>query len=131
MEEDFCLLGMVSDEKDYRLCWLINHTLNVEFRKEDDLALPHKKLKLEQHFSNYLYHDENAFLSYRIIKNRSDEGFFLEELKNLDYLVHIQGELSEMHIRNFIREIGDLAEIRMLIPVELRLIRNTDRLYLW
>jgi len=132
MEEDFCLLGMVSDEKDYRLCWLINRAMNVDFRREDNLELYHKRLKVKQQFANFSFNDEHAFLNYRIIKNRSEEGFFLDEVKNLDYLIHIQGELSETHIRYFMQGIGDLPEIRMLIPVDLRLIRQSaERLYLW
>ena len=91
IEEDFCLLGVVSDEPDYKLCWMINQVLDQAFEKLDDLKLFHKKLQEEQAFSIYAYQDEDALVTYRIIKNRSGSGYFLDELKNLDYLVHIQG----------------------------------------
>jgi len=131
MEEDFCLLGMVSDEKDYRLCWLINRELEMNFLREEDLKLFHKKLNVEQVFSTFAHEDEHACLNFRIIRNRTEEGFFLDEMKNLDYLVHIQGELSETRIQDFLAQVNACPEVRMCVPVNLGLIRNPERLYLW
>ena len=91
IDEDFCLLGIVTDEPDYKLCWRINQALDLGFEKLDDLMLFHRKYQEEQVFSNYAYQDEDALVTYRIIKNRSEEGYYLDELKNLDFLVQIQG----------------------------------------
>ncbi|MGW8317373.1 MAG: IPExxxVDY family protein, partial [Bacteroidales bacterium] len=77
MEEDFCLLGVVSDEPDYRLCWMINRQLGMDFEKTDDLTLRHRKYQEEQQFSLFLFEDEEAMVTYRIIKNRADVGHFL------------------------------------------------------
>ena len=32
IQEDFCLLGMVSDDPDYKLCWAINQALGMDER---------------------------------------------------------------------------------------------------
>ncbi len=131
MEEDFCLLGVVTDEPDYKLCWRINQDLELGFEKLDDLKLYHRKHQVEQVFSNFVFRDEEALVTYRIIKNRSEQGFFLDELKNLDYLVHIQGEIITNKISAFMQSVGTLSPIRMCIPVDLKKIRNKDRLLLW
>jgi hypothetical protein len=131
IEEDFCLLGIVSDEPDYKLCWLINQTLHIALEKRDDLELYHRKLGQEQQFSNFSYLNEEALVTYRIIKNRSDNGYFLDELKNLDYLVHIQGEIMTENIDEFLQKAGAISSVRMCLPVDLKLIRNKDRLFLW
>lgn len=131
IEEDFCLLGVVADEPDYKLCWMINHALDLTFEKQDDLKLFHRKLKEEQLFSTFLYQDEDALVTYRIIKNRSEQGYYLDELKNLDYLVHIQGELITEKINAFMQALGKLPSIRMCLPVDLKIIRNKERLLLW
>jgi hypothetical protein len=131
IEEDFCLLGVVSDEPDYKLCWMINRVLHMNLKKEEDLNLFHKKMKMEQQFSLFAYEDEDALVTYRIIKNRSDQGHFLDELKNLDYLVHIQGELITEKLNDFITTVGNLKTVRMCIPVDLKMIRNMERLLLW
>ena len=129
--EDFSLLGMVSDETGYRLCWLINRALGTDFLRLDDLKLYHRRLDKEQVFSIYAFSDEDAMLTFRIIRNRAEEGFFLDELKNLDYLVHIQGELSPEKIGSFMQGTAAIPEVRMCVPVDLARIRNQERLLLW
>ncbi len=130
-EEDFCLLGIVTDEPDYKLCWMINQELEMNFEKQDDLALFHRKLNTDQPFSLFLFEDEDALVTYRIIKNRSSAGFFLDDLKNLDYLIHIQGEISTDQVGIFLHSLGILPSIRMSVPVDLTRIKNMDRLLLW
>lgn len=131
IEEDFCLLGVVSDEPDYKLCWLINASLRMNFEKQNDLTLFHKKMNEEQEFSNFQFEDEEAMITFRIIKNRTDKGYYLEELKNLDYLIHIQGEINTMKISNFMLSLGGLEPVRICLPCDLSRIKNHDRLLLW
>ncbi|MEZ5070178.1 MAG: IPExxxVDY family protein [Bacteroidales bacterium] len=131
MEEDFCLLGLTSDVPDYKLAWLINRGLHMHFEKEEDLLLLHKKTGSEQRISHFSCSDADAWLTYRILNNRACVGHFLEEMKNLDYLIHIQGELDETKIRHFLQEINALPEVRFCVPVELGRIRDRERLFLW
>jgi hypothetical protein len=131
IEEDYCLLGLVSDEPDYRLCWIMNHHLDLDFRKTDDLILSHTKSGQEQLFSIFVFEDEKTMTTYRIIHNRTADGYFLEELKNLDYLVHIQGELLSNQINAFLETTNALDSVRLCVPVELQKIKNRERLLLW
>jgi len=131
MEEDFCLLGLVTDEPDYRLCWLLNRHLEMGFEKMDDLVLHHRKLHEEQEFSHFAYSDEEAMVTYRLIKNRTENGYFLEELKNIDYLIHIQGEIITDKIEPFLQITAKLEPIRICIPVNLQHLKNKERLMLW
>jgi len=131
IDEDYCLLGMVADEPDYKICWLINRALRTDFVRLDDLILYNRKHKTDQLFSIFAFTDEDSLLTYRIIKNRGDEGFFLDDLKNLDYLVHIQGEIYPEKISAFLKGASSITEVRMCVPVELAKIRNQERLLLW
>ena len=131
MEEDFCLLGVVADEPDYRLCWLINQTLHMNFEKQEDLQLFHPRLKKDQVFSLFHYYDDDALIHFRIIQNRADTGFFLDELKNIDFLIHIQGEINTSRINDFMSSVGALEPVRMCVPSDLSRIRQKERLLLW
>lgn len=131
IDEDFCLLGVVSDEPDYKLCWLINNSLDMNFEKQEDLQLFHPRLKEEQAFSLFSYHNENALITFRIIRNRTENGYYLDELKNIDYLVHIQGEINTEKINQFIHALGALNSVRMCVPTDLSRIKNRGRLLLW
>ena len=131
IDEDYCLLGVVSDEPDYKLCWMINHSLDMNFERQEDLQLFHPRLKMEQVFSLFSFHDENALITFRIIRNRTENGYYLDELKNIDYLIHIQGEIDTSRINDFIHSVGALKSVRMCVPSDLTRIRNRERLQLW
>ena len=131
IEEDFCLLGVVADEPDYKFCWMINQELELNFEKIDDLELYHPKLNEDQQFTIFIFDDEDTIATYRIIKNRSDNGYFMDELKNLDFLVHIQGEIYEDQISAFMQSVNTLPSVRMCVPVDLTRLRNKERLLLW
>lgn len=131
IEEDFCLLGVVADEPDYKLCWMINQALDMNFEKQEELLLYHRKLNDEQVFSLFSYHDNDSLITFRLIKNRCENGYFLEELKNIDYLIHIQGEINTIRISNFMLSVGALEPVRMCVPSDLSRIKNKERLLLW
>ena len=131
IEEDFCLLGVVTDEPDYKLCWMINRLLDMNFEKQEELQLFHRKLNEEQVFSHFSYHDSDALITFRIIRNRGENGYFLDELKNIDYLIYIQGEINTMRINDFMQSVGSLEPVRMCVPSDLSRIKNKERLFLW
>ena len=131
IDEDFCLLGLVADQPDYRLCLLINRALGFRLQKQEDLLLYHRKLDQDQAFSLFEYFDDESLLTYRVIGNRAEYGYFLDELKNLDFLVHIQGEIMEEGIGAFIEKTTAIPDIRLCVPVDLNKIRIKERLLLW
>ena len=125
------MLGIVSDEPEYKLTWSMNEALRTSFRRMEDLSLYHRKGQSEQRFSLYLYEEENTMLTYRIIRNRSENGHFLSDLKNIDYVIHIQGELDTTRVSEFIRQANRLDTIRMCIPIELSKLKDRSRLTIW
>lgn len=131
MEENYCLLGISSDVPDYKLCWLINDKFRMSFLKIDNLNVYHKKLNEDQEFSLFQYDDENAMLVYRIIGNRSDGGNFMSELKNIDFLLHIQGDLIQEDISKLVQQLNSLNAVRMCVSVDLGKLKEKDRLQLW
>lgn len=131
MEENYCLLGISTDEPDYKLCWLINDRMRMAFVKMDNLSVFHKKLGEEQEFSLFQYEDENAMQVYRMIGNRSETGFFISKLQNIDFLLHIQGDLINDDISDLVANLNALGNIRMCVPVDLSKVKEKDRLQLW
>lgn len=131
IDEDFCLLGVASDEPDYKLCWLINQQMDTSFARVDDLVVYNSKLNEQQEVALFVYHDENKMVTYRLIGNRLSTGYFLSDLKNIDYLLHIQGEIVTNEIDNFISRVVKAPGVRFCVPVNLQKIRERERLYLW
>jgi hypothetical protein len=131
IDEDFCLLGIASDEPDYKLCWLINQQMNTSFARVDDLVVFNKRMSEQQEVSLFVYYDENKMVTYRLIGNRLSKGYFLSDLKNIDYVLHIQGEIVTSEIDDFIGRVIKTAGVRFCVPVNLQKIREQERLHLW
>lgn len=131
IDDNIGLIGLSSDESDYRLVWLINEEAGTGFIRMEDLTLYHKKLDSEQAFPLFQYYDDDSLLTYRLIGNRCENGFFLEEVKNLDFLILIQGEVFPDEMERFLEKIGRVTSVRMCVPVDLNRLRSTERLYLW
>jgi hypothetical protein len=110
---------------------MINRALDMNFEKQEELQLFHRKLGEEQVFSLFSYHDNGAMISYRIIRNRAENGYYLDELKNIDYMIHIQGEINTNRISGFMLSVGALEPVRMCVPSDLSRIKNKERLLLW
>ena len=89
-----------------------------------------KSVSTNKH-SIFAFDDEDAMVTYRIIKNRSDQGYFLDELKNLDLLIHIQGEIYKDQIGTFMQSVNTIPAVLMCVPVDLARLRNKERLLLW
>jgi hypothetical protein len=130
IEDDFCLLGIVSDEPDYKLCWLINQELNISFNRVDDLVFFNKKMNEEENVSMFKFYDDNKMITFRLIGNRIQSGYYLSDLRNIDYILHIQGEIIAEEIHALIEGISRIGAVRMCVPVELDRIREREKLHL-
>ena len=96
----FKLIGISSHENDYRLSWAINNKLNIELNKTSDLEILNRKFSERQNFSLYSYEDEDTFIKYNLVSNTCDNGFLIEEMKNIDFFLQIFGEVPDSFVEN-------------------------------
>ncbi len=90
-ESDFSLIGIASHENDYRLSWAINKSIGLYLIKVEDLSVSHPKHKIQINYSMYNYDDENNYINYNLISNKSEKGFLISEMKNIDFVLRISG----------------------------------------
>ena len=90
-ENDFKLIGIASHENDYRLSWALNKCFGFELAKVNDFHINHPKLKIDVNYSMYEFYDDNSELAYHLISNKSEKGFLLPEIKNIDFIMRISG----------------------------------------
>ena len=125
---DFLLLGLASSENDYRLIWKINKTFNFSFEKAGNHKIPAKNEVNELEFSHFTYDDEDTFIFYRFLANKSDKGALLEELKNIDYLLIISGEFSDTFVANMIAKLKSIEHIQGVFRILPASLKNRERL---
>jgi hypothetical protein len=84
--QDVQCIGLLTDEPDYRLCWLLNHRYNLGLQRCDDLTLTVAKAPLPQSFSCFISSGHKAGALYKLISNRSNEGLWLTRFPQINFL---------------------------------------------
>jgi hypothetical protein len=103
---DFCLIGVVSSEKDFRLCWLLNTGVGLKLAKTDD------HISGAGNHSLFTYSDENLMREYYLIINKSDSGkLLMEEHQHTGYFIIIKGELTDEEKKYFAEQIKKLNSV--------------------
>jgi hypothetical protein len=124
----FRLAGISSAENDYRLSWSLNQNLGINLVKIDNLEIYHKRLDDKQAFSQFEYFDDETLLQYRLISNRSINGYLLEEMTNLDYLLQISGDMDEGWLDFLIEKMNNIDGIVLAFPIDPTTLKSRKKL---
>jgi hypothetical protein len=127
---DFGLIGLSTPENDYRLSWVLNNAMSYKLVRKEDLEIYHKKLDDPQVFHQFSYFDDETLLLYRLISNRCENGYLLEEMSNIDYLIQVSGEFEEKFIAVLVKKLNALKEITLAFPVDATTLKSRKKLLL-
>ncbi len=124
----FTLIGISCHMKDYRLSYQLNKDLGLNFLRMEDLkiALTHKKDPAE--FSLYYYPDEDYFNTYYLLANRSQEFVLAPEIKQIDFLMIVEGEFRKAQKDGLIRCIRNIPNVLTAYEIKFAEIKNFEML---
>ena len=100
---NFIVIGITSDEMDYKLIWEINKALAWNLERKENYKFYNKITKAEYDFPLFTYTDEDSYIHYKLVSNKHNGFTLLDELKNLDYLLLVYDETGSDHL-GFISE---------------------------
>lgn len=126
-EYDFLVIAISSHDKDYRLSWSINETLEIELVKNDNLIVKHKRMDAEQQFSRFSYLADDEFTAFHLISNRSEQGYLIKNLMNIDYFLKIEG-LPTINKNNVIQKIKTLEPVITAFEIDISNLKEKDKL---
>jgi hypothetical protein len=124
----FHLIGISSHENDYRLSWAINNQMGTSFTRCNNLVTFNSRIKQDQEFSLSRYTDEETYIQYHLISNRCDNGFLLEEMTNIDFVILISGELSGEDIADFVENLRKIEMITAAFVIDVEGLKSRKRL---
>ncbi|MGM0532107.1 MAG: IPExxxVDY family protein [Bacteroidota bacterium] len=116
--EDFQIVCIASHQNDYRLSWALNQQLNIRLQKDHDLSIEDKQYDANQQFTKYCYEAGNQTARYFLIANKNSCGFLLPDMKNIDFLLKIEGEISEGDLSSMIKEIRKIDFVIIAFKLE-------------
>jgi len=125
---DFSLIAISTDEPDYRLIWHLNRSLGWQLVKQDNLVLHSPRHGLKKEFSLYACHDELTNVQYHLIANRSQNGYLLNELKNIDFVLKITGELTATSLDKITAQIKAMDVVRACFVINPATVKSRHNL---
>ncbi len=127
-DHNYRLIGLSSHENDYRLVWAVNNQLKMKFIRIENLVMHHKKHGSDLEFSRFFYEDEDRYLKYYLFSNRCPEGIFFPEIRNIDFIIQIIGEMTENDFNLLVKEIKSVSIISALFVLQPDKIKNSGQL---
>src|ERR1035437_3336408 len=124
----FTLLGISCHMKDYRISFLLNKHLGYDFQKMEDLNITLASKKNPAEFSLYYYHDEDYFNKYYLLANRSQDLVMAPEIKQVDFLLLIEGEFRKALKDRLIKSIREIPNVLTAYEVKFAEIKNYETL---
>jgi hypothetical protein len=122
------LLGISSHENDYRLSWAINQHLGYKFTKAENYQSFNQRLNENQEFSTYCFVDEENGDTFRLISNRCDNGFLLDELKNIDFLLLIDAHNNAFNPADLLTKVKAVPFVSAIFKIEINTLKNKKRI---
>ena len=140
---DFELLAIHSNLKDFKLTFLINLKLCVLMSKNDN-EISIKSPNGTGKFSRFSYDDLNHDITWELIKNQTNfnsnennTGFFAEnnitmnlipELKTADYLLKIDNIDSSFNSEEVIEKINTIQNVSTIYKVDITNLKSINNL---
>ncbi|MCK9421633.1 MAG: IPExxxVDY family protein [Bacteroidales bacterium] len=114
----YTLFGISCHLKDYRLSYLLNAKLDLEFTKMDDF----------QGFSFYFCRDEELFNIYYLLSNRIPESILLPELKQTDFLLIVEGPMKKINKDRLLQNIKAIPNVLTSFEIRFTTIKNYENM---
>jgi hypothetical protein len=124
----FTLIGISCHVKDYRISFLLNKHLGSDFLRMEDLKVALNNKKDPAEFSLYYYYDEDYFNTYYLVSNRSQEFVLAPEIKQVDFLMIVEGDFRKAKKDRLIKCIRNIPNVLMAYEIKFAEINNYETL---
>jgi hypothetical protein len=126
---NFVLFGIVSSEPDYKLSLELNKKFLISLKHISPIKLTDKN---GHHlpFSRFSYTDTSSELIYSLISNRNGKHFFINNLKNIDFLFQVQNPENEENINLMTSDLREIEIITAIFNLSINKIKDKNLQYL-
>jgi hypothetical protein len=127
--ENSRLLGIMAPVNDYHFCWLLNRSMELDFRVNSDIEIQLTKKKRNYFFTLYEYHEPVSALEHYIYNNRYDGEYLLPEFRHFDFLWLMKGDpVNEDFLLEKINSLRRLDAVHLVTELTNEKIKNKEHL---
>jgi hypothetical protein len=125
---DFVLIAITTSLKDYRVCYLINKSLNFNFTRTNDLSVDIYQGAEPVLFSLFHYQWETTETDFYFIGNKGSEGYLVPEIRSADYFIMIRNYIDDDDLDNLLSTINKIPEIVAAVKIDPKKIKSRENL---
>ncbi|HSK13961.1 MAG TPA: IPExxxVDY family protein [Phnomibacter sp.] len=127
--EDARLLGIQCPVEPHRFVWMVNRAFGYHFQYQPDGEIKLTSQKRDYQYPVYRCQEENMELFHLLYVNEDDGKNLLPELKHIDFLWLMKGELpNEAFLQTIMRELRALDSVQLVLELTNEKIRNKEHL---
>ncbi len=126
--EDTKILGIIAPLKSHFFCWQINKSLGTEFKLNNEIEIQVKRKKRDYYFNIYEWKESDCFLKHYIYHNQFDGEYLLPELRNMDFIWLMKGEIEEEQCKTIIEAIKNISSVQLVVELSNEQIKNKDNI---
>lgn len=125
---DFALIGISCHEKEYRICWALNNSLNIDLAKTSDLKIDTKKFNEPLTHAMFEFDSIEQNRQYYLIANRGEKGLLVAEQKQADFFLIIKGVLPNNDKLEIIKHIREMAFVLTAFEINPNQLKSKENL---
>jgi len=126
--DETCLLGIGSALPPYRLCWLINQHLDLDFICDPDLMLQSVSKDRSARHAVYEYRLPNSANRYLLYQLKNNNISLLPEISTVDYLWLVQTFEYEEDAQAIASSLRSLPDIQFCQVIDRRQLKRARSL---
>lgn len=127
---DFELLGLVAPIKDYKMAWVINHTLGLKLVKTNDFE-PEFVNQPQLKISQYLDQKDHGFtqlLKNRSVRENAQALYLIPELRVIDYFLLLQDLTFQLDINTYIERLTQVRYVQNIVKLDISKLKSKENL---
>jgi len=129
--ENARLLGIQCPVEPHRFVWMVNKAFLYDFDFLAGQEVVLEKRKREIHFGLYACSEEHMEVNHLIYINQSDGEYLLPELRHIDYLWLMKGEIpADGFAETLMQQLRTLPQVQLVTELTNERIRNKQHLVL-
>ncbi len=114
---EYRAFGVFSPQKDYRLCWLINRHLGMEFIRLNDMQHTPQSRQEPIDFPVFQYKGPDGYAHWLLIGNKTPKGPLFADPRNMDFLLLILGKSGTLDIKDTIQDMRSIAQVQAIYEI--------------
>lgn len=126
LETDFVITAFYSQERLYRLAWLLNESIKSNFSRISDIKLNlHSNSSISEHHL-YVFENEEEEWGLKLIQNQGSAGVLVKHNPAPLAILKAHGELSRPWLMKIEKVVKEIPEILAYRELEVEKLRNNE-----